>query len=1383
MQRIKRDVGMNLGQTRGVFKKSALALAMASAMMVSGGAMATGITGATAVTATDAAGLAFTGVAGTTTITAAAAMTLGADSTLAFENNTADGTSGTATINVAGTAFEVTFAGGIEAGGVDDDGIIAMVLGSANDVDTITNMQGDFVISNSSSATIVLGDGANTNTHTLNFVNAFNEDLAIAASINDDDAAADDTSIINVTDTEATAVNTVTFSGLFGSTQQIDQLNVGNATTVGSAIFSSATATDVAAVTVTGGDAITEDSLIVFQEGLTATTVTLNDNAGDASISFSAENAAGAVAGTIDGAASGEGTVNVYDADAGAPHLITFSGVIGGTQRLKAINIGTAALAGAADFDENVTVATLTLLGGNVTAEDTALTNAAAKTIDATTVNVTGGVGASVGNQGGDALATISGTLTVGTGGLNITGGEGAATDAGGAAKVITSALAIDNAVNVIGGQGAATVGGASELEVGTGVTATTGAATYIIRGGAGSATGSEAGDGGIATLDADGAFTTTSTVSILGGASATSTGDADGGAATGTFATTFNVLGLTLTGANGSAAGLGNGGAASATVNGVGTIGASGINVTAGDGGAYAGAAVGGASTLTLTGASTITGDISITGGAGVADNDADGGAATATFTGAATATAQTLSITGGTGSVTGDGDGGAASATLAATSTFSGIVLDDGLTTASQGTGGAATLTLTSTLDQTITGAVTAAADGEGAIVVATGVNDKITTFASNIGTSAVRLKTLNVTSVSEKSSEGNFNGDVYVDAITLTGHDANGEVDAFFAKNAGFTTLTLDKVGGDEATATFDGTTAQTITGSILGETAGDGAITVSNATKRVTFASALGATGLGAITLAKGSDTAFDSTVAAASLTLAAIGDSDAAAKATLNGAVTLTGELLAATGTAITLGSTFVDTTTAINVGTDSTANFDTMAITVNLSNQFTTGTVTLLDNNATLDAADLAAFTVTDTALVDYTIALGTVGAAADSLKVTASKRTTAGIATYLGMSSAQTAALGQITAALATGDASASTAIDSALVSGGATAVNAVEQMNPDAGAGSAAAAAGASAVAGVVGGRQSNTTMASNRYGTAKFASNSKYGDSGLSTGDAADEGAIWGQLFGGNAKQDAAGGIDGYDSDTAGLVIGWETGAGENLLGASLSYSDTDVDGKSASLSKTDSQALQASIYGTSYATDGYIDWMLGFADGDNDSKRTINFGGLNRTASGSYDSNTWMAKMGYNVPMTEGDWMVTPRGELSWTRISTDGYTETGAGNLNLIVNSADSDLVTVGAGVDLATRIENADGVTVPRISLMANYDLTNDRAESTSTFTGGGSAFTTQGIDPEKFGMALGLGVDFESNDDETVFSLDYNGDFKSGFDSHMASITLRKNF
>ena len=64
MQRIKRDMGMNLGQTRGVFKKSALALAMASAMAMSGGVYAGALTGD--IAATD------TLIANSTTIDAAA---------------------------------------------------------------------------------------------------------------------------------------------------------------------------------------------------------------------------------------------------------------------------------------------------------------------------------------------------------------------------------------------------------------------------------------------------------------------------------------------------------------------------------------------------------------------------------------------------------------------------------------------------------------------------------------------------------------------------------------------------------------------------------------------------------------------------------------------------------------------------------------------------------------------------------------------------------------------------------------------------------------------------------------------------------------------------------------------------------------------------------------------------------------------------------------------------------------------------------------------------------------------------------------------------------------------------------------------------------------
>jgi outer membrane autotransporter protein len=425
--------------------------------------------------------------------------------------------------------------------------------------------------------------------------------------------------------------------------------------------------------------------------------------------------------------------------------------------------------------------------------------------------------------------------------------------------------------------------------------------------------------------------------------------------------------------------------------------------------------------------------------------------------------------------------------------------------------------------------------------------------------------------------------------------------------------------------------------------------------------------------------------------------------------------------------------------------------------------------VTLLDNNATLDATDLAAFAVTDTALVDYTNALGQTDASSDSLIISASKRTTAGIASYLGMSSSQTAALGQVTAALASGDATASTAIDTVLVSGGATAVNAVEQLNPDAGAATGSALAAVSGVNNVIASRQTNTRVAFNARGN----------QSGISTGDDANDAVVWAQIFGSSATQDKVGTIDGYDADSSGLALGWETEKSGDLMGLSVSYSDSDVDGKSASASHTDTTAVQVSAYGTyGKATD----WMVGYASGDNDTKRTVNFGGLSLVASGKYDSNIFTAKVGHAFASSNsGDWTMTPKVDASYTNIDNDGYTETGANNLNLKVASSSNDILTARVGAEFTQRIVDGDAVTIPHFNIMAGYDLTNDGGETSSTFTGGGSAFTTKGADPEKASIQLGFGVDHVS-DDSTV-SLDLNADLRSDYDSMSGSLTFKSKF
>jgi len=265
----------------------------------------------------------------------------------------------------------------------------------------------------------------------------------------------------------------------------------------------------------------------------------------------------------------------------------------------------------------------------------------------------------------------------------------------------------------------------------------------------------------------------------------------------------------------------------------------------------------------------------------------------------------------------------------------------------------------------------------------------------------------------------------------------------------------------------------------------------------------------------------------------------------------------------------------------------------------------------------------------------------------------------------------------------------------------------------------------------------------------------------------------------VFTSDATQDRVDNIDGYTTDGQGLVVGWEAEKADSTFGLSLSFADTDVDGKSAAATHIDTSSVQGTIYGTN----GSTDWMMAYASADNDTTRTINFGGLNRTAKGNYNSDIIMAKAGYSFDSIEmgGVATLTPKADLSWTHINNDGYTETGATNLNLVVDSSSNDVVTARMGAEFAQRIESNGAVTIPRVSVMGGYDLSNDRAETTSTFTGGGSSFTTQGIDPSKASLELGVGVDHVSDDSTVSFS--YNTNLKDGYNSDTASLTFKSKF
>ena len=132
---------------------------------------------------------------------------------------------------------------------------------------------------------------------------------------------------ITVNDNDAnTAPNIVTFSG----TVAADTLYIGTATTAGHAKFTGTTGPTITSITITGGNHANEDSTATFNYALTSTSITLDDNTGDAYLIF-AENNSVTIAGTIDGAANGEGNLVV------SGQIKTFSGNVGSTNPLNFI--------------------------------------------------------------------------------------------------------------------------------------------------------------------------------------------------------------------------------------------------------------------------------------------------------------------------------------------------------------------------------------------------------------------------------------------------------------------------------------------------------------------------------------------------------------------------------------------------------------------------------------------------------------------------------------------------------------------------------------------------------------------------------------------------------------------------------------------------------------------------------------------------------------------------------------------------------------------------------------------------------------------------------------------------------------------------------------
>lgn len=268
------------------------------------------------------------------------------------------------------------------------------------------------------------------------------------------------------------------------------------------------------------------------------------------------------------------------------------------------------------------------------------------------------------------------------------------------------------------------------------------------------------------------------------------------------------------------------------------------------------------------------------------------------------------------------------------------------------------------------------------------------------------------------------------------------------------------------------------------------------------------------------------------------------------------------------------------------------------------------------------------------------------------------------------------------------------------------------------------------------------------------------------------------FWFQAFGKTSTQDKVNNIDGYDADTYGGAAGVDglVGDGAALVGAALSYGNTQVDADNANRTETDIDSYQVTLYGDYNFGEGtFVEGLAAYAWNNVESLRK-NVGGVaGLNASADYDASTYAVRgaVGHSFSIGATSAAITPKVYAEYAAYDPDNYTETGAGGANLRVDGDSSEQLNLGLNVELSNKYVNVDGsLFKPSINVGYKHDVIGDEINTTSTFVAGGGAFTTAGADSEDGTFMAGVGLDYYSTGN-WQFTAQYDYELKDNYDSH----------
>jgi outer membrane lipase/esterase len=252
-------------------------------------------------------------------------------------------------------------------------------------------------------------------------------------------------------------------------------------------------------------------------------------------------------------------------------------------------------------------------------------------------------------------------------------------------------------------------------------------------------------------------------------------------------------------------------------------------------------------------------------------------------------------------------------------------------------------------------------------------------------------------------------------------------------------------------------------------------------------------------------------------------------------------------------------------------------------------------------------------------------------------------------------------------------------------------------------------------------------------------------------------------------------------GYNFTLGGFTAGADYRLLDNLLlGLAAGYSNTNSS-FSGSGGSVVAQTIPVTAYAAYFPGSLYAYGSLGYAHNFYDLKRGINFGGLARTASGSTDGNQFnlYGETGYDFKLSR--LILTPSATLAYSVLGVNGFTEEGAGSLNLKVASQTASSVQTGLGGRLTLPLRVGSVKIIPQGYAFYQHEFANGSRGLNASLSQG-SSFNFQ-TDAPKRDFAL-VGASIAAGLKKNLYAqVNYNAELGGNLRTQSVNAGLRWEF